>query len=108
MFVAEMEPAPEAGRRLSPRRRVALRSGVRSKADNGGLTRALCTVVDLSLRGARLHTHVALRRGSAIWLTLPDIGQVVADVIWADDYAAGCLFREPLAPEQFEALTAID
>lgn len=107
MFAVEIEPAPEAGRRVSPRRRVAVDASMKRKNDRGGLARALCTVVDLSLHGARLQTHVALRRGSAIWLTLPVIGLVVADVIWADDYAAGCLFRQPLAPEQLDALTGL-
>ena len=39
-----------------------------------------------------------------IWLTLPGVGQVAATIKWADDYEAGCLFREPLAEHVYETL----
>ena len=70
----------------------------------GGIGRTLCKVVDLSIHGARLSTYSALKRGARIWLNLPEIGPVAADVMWADDFAAGCQFRAPLELAAFERL----
>lgn len=100
MFAAEIEPAFADGRRRSPRKPVSLESDI----GLGGLGRALCKVVDLSLHGARLQTYTALKRGACIWLTLPGLGQVAADVMWADDFTAGCQFRFPLPEAALDKL----
>ena len=100
MFAAEFEPAETNGRRRSPRAPVSLDA----QLGRGGLGRTLCKVVDVSLHGARLSTYSALKRGHAIWLTLPRIGHVVADVMWADDFTAGCQFRDALTQEQLDLL----
>ena len=103
MFAAEFEPAAHDNRRRSARAPVSLDA----KLSKGGLARALCKVVDVSLHGARLQTFSGLRRGMMIWLTLPGLGTVAADVTWADDYAAGCRFKAPLTLGQFEGLAAL-
>lgn len=100
MFAAEIEPAVQDGRRRSPRSPVSLDA----KIGLGGLGRALCKVVGLSIHGARLQTYSALKRGACIWLTLPGVGQVAADIMWADDFAAGCQFRSPLQPAMLDKL----
>ena len=100
MFAAEFEPAVISNRRRAVRAPVSLDA----KLGRGGLERALCKVVDLSIHGARLQSYSAMKKGSTIWLTLPGLAPVAADVIWADDFVAGCQFREPLAAEQFEVL----
>jgi hypothetical protein len=98
MFAAEYEPALEStDRRRSPRAPVSLDARI----GRGGLDRTLCKVVDLSVHGARLQTYSALKPGSRIWLTLPGIGQVVAKIVWADDFVAGCQFDVPLAEGTF-------
>ena len=66
--------------------------------------RTLCKVVDISIHGARLQTYSGLKKGATIWLTLPDIGPVAADVMWADDFLAGCQFQTPLDTILFETL----
>jgi hypothetical protein len=104
MFAAEIEPADTTSRRRSPRRPIALDVEI----GRGGLGRTLVRVVDISVHGARLQTYSALRRGSTIWLTLPGTGQHAADVMWADDFTAGCQFRAPLTAEQFAQLVEID
>lgn len=101
MFAAEFQPAQDRGRRRSARAQVAL--DVRIGGD--GLERTLCKVIDISIHGARLQTYSALQRGTTIWLTLPKIGTIAADVMWADDFNAGCQFQSPLEMEGFEALT---
>lgn len=100
MFAAEYEPAVAHNRRRSPRAPMSLDA----QLGQGGLARALCKVVDLSRHGARLQTYSAMKRGSLIWLTLPGLPPIAAEVMWADDFAAGCQFRTPLDPEQFDAL----
>ncbi|WP_235527975.1 PilZ domain-containing protein [Sphingomonas sp. Leaf38] len=102
MFAAEFEPAESSSRRRSPRAPVSLDVRI------GKAGRTLCKVVDLSVHGARLQTYSALKRGTSIWLTLPQIGQVVAEIMWADDFTAGCQFRTPLPIEAFEALVGKD
>ncbi len=101
-FAAEVEPAEGLGRRRSPRKPVSLDA----KVGRGGLDRALCRVVDLSPHGARLQTYSALRNGTMIWLTLPKVGYCAARVVWADDFAAGVEFRDPLSEDDFDAITA--
>lgn len=100
MFAAEFEPAVTDNRRRHPRAPVSLDARIGS----GGLGRTLCKVIDLSVHGARLQSYSAIRQGSTIWLTLPGLTPIAADVMWADDFVAGCRFREPLAAEQFEVL----
>jgi hypothetical protein len=104
MIAAEVEPAVLHGRRRSPRAPVSLDAAL----GRGGLGRALCRVVDISRHGARLQTYSALKAGTTVWLTLPALGHVAADVMWADDFVAGCQFHAALAPEQFEAVLAHD
>ena len=100
MFAAEFEPALANGRRRSPRAPVSLDA----KIGRGGLDRALCRVVDLSVHGARLHTYSSLRAGSMIWLTLPNVGQLVAKIVWADEFVTGCQFQEPLSEVVFQSI----
>jgi hypothetical protein len=90
MFAAEFEAAQVGTRRRSPRAPISL------DAQIGKSGRTLCKVIDVSRHGVRLAVHSALRRGSTIWLMLPDIGHVAADVRWSDDFSAGCEFQKPL------------
>uniref|UniRef100_UPI0035C9BB27 PilZ domain-containing protein n=1 Tax=uncultured Sphingomonas sp. TaxID=158754 RepID=UPI0035C9BB27 len=100
MIAAEFEPAFPSERRRSKRAPISLDA----KLGRGGLDRALCKVTNVSLHGARLHTYSPMNKGAMIWLTLPQIGQVIATIIWADDYEAGCQFREPLDDLAFATL----
>ena len=101
MLAAEFEPAPANDRRRSPRAPVSFDAS----AGIGGLGRALCRVIDLSLHGCRLSTYSALNRGTSIWLNLPGVGPIIADVVWNDDFVAGCQFRRPLPRHVFDMLT---
>ena len=104
MIAAEIEPAEPVGRRRSPRAPVSLDS----ELGRGGLARALCKIVDVSMHGVSLQTYSALRQGSLVWLTLPEIGQRAVKVLRADDFAAGCEFLQPLHEVEFERLLALD
>lgn len=101
MFAAEYEPAKLNGRRRVPRAPVSLDASV----GLGGIARALCKVVDISTHGARLQSYCPLKKGSTIWLTLPLVGQVAADIIWSDEFVAGCQFHRALDATLIEDLT---
>jgi hypothetical protein len=45
-----------------------------------------------------------MKKGQTIWLNLPTIGPVAANIMWADDYLAGCQFHAPLNEDAFAAL----
>lgn len=100
-FAAEFEPAVGLGRRRSMRAPVSLDARI----GRGGLDRALCRVVDISMHGAKLSTYSALRPGTSIWLALPRVGHQAARVVWANDFEAGLEFMIPLSEDQFEVLT---
>lgn len=104
MIAAEIEPAVPDGRRRSPRAPVSIDAGL----GRGGLDRALCKVVDLSMHGVRLQTYSALRRGALIWLTMPQVGPRAVRVMRADDFTAGCEFLEPLHKAEFDAIVSLD
>jgi len=99
MFAAEFESAKTDGRRRAPRAPVSLDAKI------GKAGRTLCKVVDISIHGARLQTYSALKRGDTIWLTLPVVGSIAADVMWADDFTGGCQFRKPIDEDVFAKLT---
>ncbi|MDQ2892889.1 MAG: PilZ domain-containing protein [Pseudomonadota bacterium] len=98
MFAAEFESAKTEGRRRAPRAPVYL------DARLGKAGRTLCKVVDISVHGAKLQTYSALKRGETIWLTLPEVGSIVADVMWADDFIGGCQFKKPIPSDIFARL----
>ncbi len=100
-FAAEFEPAQTQGRRRAPRAPVSFDAGL---GGQGGLGRTLCKVVDLSQHGCRLQTYSAMKRGQTIWLNLPQIGPIAADVRWADDFVAGCQFHAQLDEDAYNAL----
>ncbi|MBO9711916.1 PilZ domain-containing protein [Sphingomonas sp.] len=101
-LAAEYEPAAALGRRRSVRAPVSLDARV----GRGGLDRALCRIVDLSLHGARLRSYSELVGGSHIWLSIPKLGQRAARVAWADGFEAGLEFVMPLREDEFEMLTS--
>ncbi len=102
MFAAEFEPADTNGRRRSPRAPVSLDARI------GKAGRTLCKVVDISIHGARLQTYSALTKDSTIWLTLPGVDPIAAEVKWADDYVAGCQFTTPLELDVFDRLVELN
>lgn len=104
MIAAEYEPAEANGRRRSPRAPVSLDARV----GRGGLDRALCKIVDISLHGVRVQTYSAMRGGSMIWLTLPTLGPRAARVMRSDDFEAGCEFLDALTLAEFDAIVELD
>lgn len=104
MFAAEFEPAVVTTRRRSPRAPVSLDA----QLGKGGLGRALCKVVDLSMHGVKIQTYGALKRDSMLWLTIPTLGARAVRVMRSDDYEAGCEFLDPLTQAEFDAVVELD
>jgi hypothetical protein len=71
---------------------------------NGRPERALCRVVDLSKRGARLEVFCDLPARTMITLKLPNEQIIRARVVWSNDFEAGCQFLEPLKDDAFDAI----
>ena len=103
MFAAEFELAVIDSPRSEPRAPISLDA----RLGRGGLDRTLCRVVDVSRHGLKLLTYSPLKLGQIIWLTLPTLGPRAAKVIWADDYACGCQFAEPLEEMKVAELLAM-
>lgn len=56
------------------------------------------TIVDLSIHGFRVETHLDLAAGDSIWVRLPSLSSRHALVIWRRQNEYGCTFEEPLHP----------
>jgi hypothetical protein len=104
MFVAEFALAERTttNRRRSPRAPVSLDA----QLGEGCLQRTLCRVVDISLHGCRLHAYSSMASNTTIWLNIPGLGAMGADIMWSDDLVAGCQFHAPLTQETFDGFIA--
>jgi hypothetical protein len=61
-----------------------------------------CTVVDLSLGGAKVALHELPRRSRAVSLVMPQIGAFRGELVWQQDGIVGIGFRD--APESVARL----
>lgn len=104
MFSVEIARNRETGdRRYGDRNRVDFAGRITTRDQ----WRAVCRVTDLSRTGAQLRTYSALEEGATIWVRLPGIDQRTATIVWADDFAAGCRFADPLSEAEFQTLSAV-
>jgi PilZ domain len=90
--------AETTGRKAS---RVPLRADVQFRA---GSRRSQVTVNDLSTHGARISFAHILRSGDRFYLKLPVIEAIEAEVVWVDQFEAGCKFVRPIHPVMFETV----
>jgi hypothetical protein len=56
--------------------------------------RIVCTVLDVSSRGARLSLREGPPEGVRVWLVVETIGSIAAQVIWRRDNQIGIQFTE--------------
>lgn len=71
-----------------------------------GQDRLLAKVTDISVKGLRLETLVPLKLGQTHSVNLPTIEARCATVIWVDGFVAGCVFAEPLTPDDLANVLA--
>jgi len=82
-----------------------LPADIRARYGAPGLPeRALCRIVDMTKRGARLEVYCDLPKASLITLRLPNDETVRARVVWSTDFEAGCRFIEPLKDDAIDAI----
>ncbi len=87
------------GEREQPRRELRLEtSGVLP----GGVS-ANVTVHNISATGLLLETSLPVERGETLVVELPQIGEVVADVVWVSGSLFGGAFAQPLSPAALAA-----
>jgi len=63
-----------------------------------GQTGTDARLVNLSAEGFMARTDAVIAPGCRVWLTLPGLGQVDAEVVWARDGKLGGRFAEPIDP----------
>lgn len=82
-----------------------LPADIRARYGTHGLPeRALCRIVDLTKRGAKLEVYCDLPPATMITLKLPNADIVRARVVWSNDFEAGCQFVEPLSDHEFDLI----
>ncbi|MES2339781.1 MAG: PilZ domain-containing protein [Pseudomonadota bacterium] len=102
--LAERVPVANTGdNRATLRRSVALDARVRDRS----ASRFSIRVVDLSRTGFRAETAFQLRPGSIVWITLPGLQGLEAEVAWQRGEHVGAAFRQPLHPAVFEHIVEL-
>lgn len=84
--------------------RRALRQGVKLPAklrDRTG-ARFNIEVVDLSVTGFRAEVVHTLHPGTAVWITIPGLAGLEAEVAWQRQEHVGCSFLQPLHAAVFD------
>jgi hypothetical protein len=81
-------------RRAHSRIAVQLSASLRGRGQTGAPVR----VVDLSIDGCRVEANGALVPGSWVWLNLPGLESLYAQIIWWHDCYGGLEFDPPLHP----------
>jgi len=79
--------------------RRAERQGVGMTAtlrEPGSSQRFEVDVIDMSMTGFRCETSFTLRPGQKIFLTIPSLAPLEAQVAWKDGYKYGCAFSNTL------------
>jgi PilZ domain len=61
-----------------------------------GTTKFSIKVTDLSVTGFRCETSFTLTTGTRVWLTIPGLSGLEAQVAWRDGFRYGCAFIQPL------------
>lgn len=88
-----LAPQTQKGRRAD-RVPVELGAGLRQRGAAG----VSVQVMDLSVDGFRVATHLDLPPGADVWLRLPGLEPCHARVVWAEGHLVGCAFLRSLHP----------
>jgi hypothetical protein len=80
--------------RCAPRTKVTIPASLRPSG-----SRSFQTVVqDLSLSGFSVVAINRMHKGNVVWLTLPGLESLQAEVIWWENSMVGCAFQQLLSP----------
>lgn len=86
--------------RSAPRTRISIPAGLRPSGSKSYQT----AVQDLSLSGFSAIAMTRLHPGTLVWMTLPGLHSLQAEVIWWNNGLVGCAFSELLSPIIFDGL----
>lgn len=96
-------PHPAEDGRTTMRRDV----GVDAKARDRNGSRYKIRVVDLSRTGFKAECVHIIRPGAMIWLSIPGLQSLEAEVAWQRGEFVGAAFHQPLHPAVFDHITRL-
>ncbi|MGH6706227.1 MAG: PilZ domain-containing protein [Sphingomicrobium sp.] len=80
--------------------RVSLRADVDFR--RAGDHRYRVNILDFSPEGCRMELPVNVSPGDIIWISLPGLESIQAEVCWVKEWTVGVEFTRPLYPSVFE------
>jgi hypothetical protein len=93
-LTGQLSTDPGVEGRQASRAEVALGAGLRQRGASG----VTIQIMDLSTHGFRAATHLELDRGTDLWLKLPGLESLHAQVVWMRGHLLGAQFVRPLHP----------
>ncbi len=89
--------------------RATLRKAVKldARVRDRGAMRFAIRVIDLSTTGFRGETAFTVRPGTFVWITLPGMQGLEAEIAWQRGDQIGGAFRQPLHPAVFEHIVEL-
>ena len=88
--------------RSAPRVRLGIPATMRPSAASGFKV----IVKDLSLSGVACEALTGMKAGTRVWLTLPGLSSLQAEIMWNDGTMVGCAFTNLLNPAVLENVLA--
>ena len=87
---------------MKPRKaeRVPLRADIDFR--RAGDHRYRVNILDFSPEGCRMELPVNVEPGDTIWISLPGLESIQAEVCWVKEWTVGVEFGRPLYPSVFE------
>ncbi len=93
--------SPPPGRK-SQRVNVEMGAALRQRGAAG----VSVQIMDLSVDGFRVATHLDLFEGADVWLRLGGLEACHAKVVWVSGHLVGCRFARPLHPAVLDMVVA--
>jgi hypothetical protein len=93
-FDFDQSGAGDDEHRRQQRVHVVMRAKLRDRHSHKYNVRLL----DLSVTGFRAEADYSLDAGQIVWLAIPGMQGLEADIAWRDGLVIGCSFRQPLYP----------
>ena len=100
-LAGEISLAPISIPAVKSRRSERIGLGLKGAMRRTGGSPVSVEILDLSLEGFRVETHLELEKGADIWVRLEGLDSRHAKVVWRQHATFGCAFVEALHPAVF-------
>lgn len=100
MFGFEVSAAGRGDNRRQPRLPVVMRARMRNRT----AAKFDIRVLDMSVSGFRAEAHYGLDVGDHVWITLPGLQGLEANIAWRRKDVIGGRFSQPLHPAVLDHL----